>query len=296
MGDSILYSKTLNKTAAAAAIATLVFAIAAFKAAEWTRSSKVDLSAAAAPSNATDSITKVIPQIAIGSFDGGVTKYSTIVEVVNTGASVAALTGAFYNEDGDLWSVPMAADLGTAMEFTGTVPSITLPAGHVLVISGGVSPATTPSSGSIGWGRLIATGTVSITTFFEVRDGKTDGLLSRIGIAASAPDLSRFLIPRVHTKGGLDVAFAIVNTGTEPASIRATLKAANGTTIATRSIIMNGGTHQALFAHQFFSLSNETADRDYEYIVFNSDSSCFAAIALAFEGAAQTSFPVDRLN
>lgn len=286
MEDTILNSKTLTKTGIAAAIATLVFAIAALKAAEWT----------AAPRNASGSGTKVVPQIAIGSFDNGVTKYSTIVEVVNTGTSDAMVTGAFYQEDGDLWTIPMAATLEKEMEFTGKLPLLTLPAGHILVISGGERSATTPPSGLIGWGRLSTTGNLSITTFFEVRDGKTGVLHSRIGIAASAPDLSRFLIPRVHTRSGLDVAFALVNTGTQPASIRATLKAANGATLSTRSMIMNGGTHRALFAHQFFSLSNETNDQDYEYIVFDSDSPSFAAIALAFENGAQTSFPVDPLN
>lgn len=296
LGDDIINKKTLIRTAAAAVIATLVFAIAAFKAAEWTRSSKVDLRTADELRNTSDSTTRVIPQIAIGSFDSGATKYSTTVEVINTGMTDATVAGAFYKEDGDLLTTPMAASLENEVEFTGKLPLLTLPAGHILVVSGGATPATTPVSGLIGWGKLTSTGKVNITTFYEVRDSKTDTLHSRIGIAASAPDLSRFLIPRVRTRSGLDVAFAIVNTGTQPASIRATLKASNGDVLATRSITMDGGTHQALFAHQFFSLSNEKNDRDYQYIVFDADSPSFAATALAFEGGAQTSFPVDPLN
>ena len=282
-----------------------MFAIAAFKAAEWTKSSKADLPSVsdqvrtlstAARLNASGSITKVIPQIAIGTFDSGVTNYSTAIEVVNTGGSDATVTGTFYKEDGDLLPVPMVATLENEIEFAGKLPSLTLPAGHVLVVRGGATSATTPASGMIGWGKLTATGNLSITTFLEVRNGKTDSLNSRIGIAASAPDLSRFLIPRIRTRSGLDVAFAIVNTGTQPESIRATLKNAMGATIATRSIVMSGGTHQALFAYQFFSLSKETDNRDYEYILFDSESPSFAAIALAFEGQTQTSFPVEPLN
>lgn len=242
------------------------------------------------------SITKAIPQVAIGSFDGGVTKYSTIVEAVNTGDTDAFVEGAFYKEDGSLWPVAIATNLQTPAEFTGKFGSIKLSPGHVLVLTGGATKDTMPPSGLIGWGKLIMTGNVSISTFFELSDGKTGTLFSRIGIAPSRPDLSSFLIPRVHNRTGLDVAFALVNTGASPASITATLKDADGMTLAKRTIEMNGGTHQALFARQFFSLSNEKDDLNYQYIAFNSNSPTFAAIALAFEGATQTSFPVDPLQ
>jgi len=232
----------------------------------------------------------------IGSFDSGVTKYSTIVQVVNTGNSDAAVSVSFYKEDGDFSPVAMTTNVEQHATFTGSLSSLTLPAGHALVITGGTTPETTPASGLIGWGKLITTGNVSISTFFELRDGTSGNILSRIGIAASRPDLSSFLIPRVRTRSGLDVAFAIVNTGAVPATITATLKDANGATLAKRPLTMSGGTHQALFARQFFSLSNESGDRNYQYIVFDSNSPSFAAIALAFEGGTQTSFPVDPLQ
>jgi hypothetical protein len=293
------------KTGAAAVVATAIFAFAAFKAEEWTRSPaeevsginhKSDAALAATSSHSAGSTTKVIPQVAIGSFDSGVTNYSTIVELVNTGNSDANVSGAFYKEDGDLSPVAMTTNLEERRTFTGSLSPLTLPAGHVLVINGGTTPQTTPASGMIGWGKLTTTGNVSISTFFELRDGTAGMLFARIGIPASRPDLSSFLIPRVRTRSGLDVAFAIVNTGADPASITATLKDANGATLAKRPLSMNGGTHQAIFARQFFSLSNESDDRNYQYIVFNSNSPSFAAIALAFEGGTQTSFPVDPLR
>jgi len=296
----------LIKTAAVALIATVIFAIAAFVAAEWTKSGSTDVVnaseksdaaiAAASAAKTTSATTKIIPQVAIGSFDNGVTKYSTIVEVVNTGETDATISGAFYKEDGNFCPVAMTTNLEGQATFTGNLDQLTLPAGHVLVINAGTTSATTPASGILGWGRLTATGAVSVATFFEVRDGTTNALYSRIGIASSRPDLSSFLIPRVHTRSGLDVAFAIVNTGSNAASITATLKDAGGATLANRTITMNGGTHQALFAHQFFSLSKESDDRNYQYIVFNSTSPTFAAIALAFESGTQTSFPVDALQ
>jgi hypothetical protein len=301
----ILYNARLVKSGAAAVVVTAIFGIAAFTAAEWSKTTSTDaagpdqirvMPAPATPAGTGSETIKIIPQVAIGSFDSGVTKYSTIVEVVNTGDSDATVAGTFYKEDGDVSPVAMSTNVQGRELFTGNLAAITLPAGRVLVISGGTMPATTPTPGLIEWGKLITTGTVSISTFFEVRDGTTGILYSRIGIAASRPDLSSFLIPRVHTKSGLDVAFALVNTGSSPASITATLKDANGNNVAKRTISMNGRTHQALFAQQFFSLSNESEDRNYQYIIFNSNSASFAAIALAFEGGTQTSFPVDPLQ
>jgi hypothetical protein len=285
-------------------IAAAIFAFAAFKAEQWTRSTSAEVSfvsdksdaanAAAAPTPA-GSTTKVIPQVALGSFDGGVTKYSTIVEVVNIGNSDATVSSTFYKEDGEVSPVAMTTNLEGHDTFTGSL-TLRLSAGRVLVITGGTTPETTPTSGLIGWGKLTTTGNVSISSFFEVRDGTSGLLYSRIGIAASRPDLSSFLIPRIRTQSGLDVAFAIVNTGADPATITVTLKDANGATLGKRPLTMNGGTHQAIFARQFFSLSNESDDRNYQYILFNSNSPSFAAIALAFEGGTQTSFPVDPLQ
>lgn len=302
--DTIFSNKRLLRTGAAAVIAAAIFAFAAFKAEQWTRSAaevsvvngKSDAANAATAPPPPGSTTKVIPQVAIGSFDGGVTKYSTIVEVVNIGNSDATVSGTFYKEDGELSPVSMTTNLEGNGSFTGSLRSLRLSAGHVLVITGGTTPETTPTSGLIGWGKLTTTGNVSISSFFEVRDGKSGLLYSRIGIAASRPDLSSFLIPRIRTQSGLDVAFAIVNTGADSATITATLKDANGSTLGKRPLTMNGGTHQAIFARQFFSLSNESDDRNYQYIVFNSNSPSFAAIALAFEGGTQTSFPVDPLQ
>jgi uncharacterized protein (DUF2141 family) len=95
---------------------------------------------------------------------------------------------------------------------------------------------------------------------------------------------------------GLDVAFALVNTGSTSAVVTATLKDAGGKTLAAKAVTMGAGTHQALFSQQFFGLSNEPAGRSYQYITFTSAAPSFAAMAIAFEGRNQTSFPVDVLQ
>jgi hypothetical protein len=232
----------------------------------------------------------------IGSFDGGLTKYSTVIEVVNTGSAEATVDFSFYKEDGSASALTLATNSPGRPTFVGSLNGFKLAGNSVLVISGGSTAETTPASGIVGWARLAVTGHATIGTFFEVREGSTGVLYSRVGVPASRPDLSNFVIPRVRTRSGLDVAFALVNTGSASASITATLKDASGATLAKRVLNMNPGSHQALFAHEFFSVAKETDDRTYQYILFNSNSPSFAAIALAFEGSTQTSFPVEPVE
>jgi len=60
---------------------------------------------------------------------------------------------------------------------------------------------------------------LSISTFFELRDGASNVLYSRVGVAASPANMSGFVIPRIReVAAGLDVGFALVNTGTTAAN------------------------------------------------------------------------------
>jgi len=160
-----------------------------------------------------------------------------------------------------------------------------------------ISGGGTTAAGAIGWGKITSCGSVTVSTFFELRDGVTNVLYSRVGVAASSATMTKFVIPRVRdVTAGLDVAFALVNTGTSSATLTAVLSDASGNTLATKPIIMGAGAHQALFTQQFFGLTNEPTGRNYHYITFTGSSASFAAIALAFEGANQSSFPVDALQ
>ena len=301
------YNKRLVRTGALAVAVTIAFGLFAYKAAEWSKGLNSEFlvlgqsggsGGGSTGGTGTESTTaKVIPQVAVGSFDGGLTKYVTVIQVVNTGSSAITVTGNFYKEDGTASTLPLATNLTTTATFTGTLPSVNLAGNQVLVISGGTTTATTPSPGAIGWGKITTTGNVSIATFFELRDGATSVLYSRVGVTASPADMLQFVIPRVRdAAAGLDVAFALVNTGSVAASFTATLKDANGATIATKMDSLAAGRHVALFTREYFSLTNEPAGRNYHYITFSSLSASFAAIALAFEGGTQTSFPVDRLQ
>jgi len=297
------------KTGALAAAVTVAFAIFVYRAAEWSKglnweffvlgqSGGAGPGTAAAPAS-MGATTKIIPQIAIGSFDRGLTKYITVIQIVNTGTSPAAVTGEFYKEDGSASTLTLETNLSRMATFTGNMNSTILGVNQVLVITGGATTATTPPNGTIGWGKITSSGVLSIACFFELRDGNTNVLYSRVGVSASRPDMSSFIIPRVRdVTSGLDVAFVLVNTASTPASITATLKDARGATIGggTKTITMAPQSHQALFTHQFFGLATEPSGRNYDYMTFRSTSASFAAIALVFEGGTQTSFPVEPLQ
>ncbi len=302
------YNQRILKTGALAAAVTVAFAIFVYRAAEWSKGLNSEFfvlgqsggagpGTAAAPAS-VGATTKIIPQIAIGSFDRGLTKYITVIQIVNTGTSPAAVTGEFYKEDGSASTLTLETNLSRMATFTGNMNSTILDVNQVLVITGGATAATTPSTGAIGWGKITSSGVLSIACFFELRDGNTNVLYSRVGVSASRPDMSSFIIPRVRdVTSGLDVAFVLVNTASTPASITATLKDAKGATIGgAKTVTMAPQSHQALFTHQFFGLASEPSGRNYDYMTFRSTSASFAAIALAFEGGTQTSFPVELLQ
>lgn len=301
------FNKRILKSGALAVVATIAFAIFVFRAAEWSKGLNSEVIVLGQGTNTTPTctttggtggsgtgsvaVTKVIPQIAVGTFDGGLTKYSTVIQVVNTSGAVGSLSANFYRENGAaLDNVSLSA--GTATITSGVLASTNLAKDTVLVISGSGG-----SAGSIGWGKLTTCGSVSISTFFELRDGATNVLYSRVGVAASPANMSKFVIPRVRdVAAGLDVAFALVNTGTASATLTATLFDAAGASLATKDVTLTAGSHQALFTQQFFGLTNEPSGKNYQYVKFSSASASFAAIALAFEGGNQTSFPVDVLQ
>jgi hypothetical protein len=293
-------------TGAIAVVATIGFAIFAYRAAEWSRGMQSGVvvlgqgtntgggSTCQTSGTGTSAVqtTKVIPQVALGSFDSGLTKYSTIMEIVNTGGAAQSISGNFYKEDGSaLDNVALSA--GSSTINNGVLPATQIAKDGILIVSG----SGNSTGGVIGWGKINACGGVSISTFFELRDGSSGVVLSRVGVAASPANMSSFVIPRVReVSTGLDVGFALVNTGSASATLTAELKDATGATLASKNIVMGAGAHQAGFTKDVFAPLSDGNSRLYQYVKFNSPSPSFAAIALAFEGPTQTSFPVDVLQ
>ena len=298
-------NKRIWKTGAMAVAMTIAFASFAFRAAEWSKGLNSEFVVLGQTGGGTGGgtigvsgttggtqITKIVPQIVAGSFDGGLSKYSTTIEVVNTNSSAVTVAANFYSQTGTAASLGFVTNLPAATVNNGVMSSFSLGANQVLVI-------TTPASagGTVLWGKIVTSGTVNVSTFFDLRDTSTNVLQSRVGVGASPADMASFVIPRVrNVAAGLDVGFALVNTGTPSANITATLKDASGTTVASKVVSMPGLSHQAMFTQQLFGLSNEPSGTNYHYVVFDSTSSAFAAMSLAIEGATLTSFPVDRLR
>jgi hypothetical protein len=256
-------------------------------------------------------LTKIIPQIAIGTHDNGLTTFTTVIQIINVSGVPINVTGSFFKPDGTPGTATLTTNLSAPAptSLTDRLPSVSLPINQVLVLTGngmtgppgtsfGGGGGATPTPGAIEWGRIETTGAAAISIFFELRDARNNVLYSRVGVGASPADMKTFVIPRIRdVAAGLDVAFALVNTSAEQAIVNVTLVDANGNTIASKPVTLAGGAHLAAFTYQFFSLSNEPSGRNYNYILFDSaTTSSIAAVALAFEGGTQTSFPVERLR
>src|SRR6058998_1652920 len=89
----------------------------------------------------TGTFTKIIPQIAIGSFDGGATKYSMVIEIINSNVISANVSANFFNEDGSPTNLTFTTNSLTVPTINnGTLTPLTLDPSKVLVISGGTTP------------------------------------------------------------------------------------------------------------------------------------------------------------
>jgi hypothetical protein len=238
----------------------------------------------------------VIPQIAAGSFDNGLTRYSTVTEIINPTVVSVTISASFFNVTGNASNLVMVTNSVVQPTIVnGTLNTIVLDPGKVLTISAGTTVGTTPSVGTLAWAKIFAGAGVSIATYIETRVGSTGALLSRVGLPASFDNLARFVIPRIRNAStGLDVGFALVNSVGAIASVTVTLKDATGATLGIRTLTVPGLAHQSMFAQELFQLSNEPSGTTYQYMVFDSGSAFqFAAVAIAYEGTTQTSIPVD---
>jgi hypothetical protein len=304
-------TRRILKTGALAVVVTIAFASFAFRVEEWTKALRSDFvvlgqtgggstggSTGTTGGGATFTVTKILPQIAVGSFDGNLSKYSTTIQIVNTGTSAVTVKGNFYKQaDGSPSDLTYTTNLSGVSVTAGVLNETSLPANSSLVITGSL-PTTTPAVYKGNWARLQATGSVTIVSFFEIRDGATNVLASRVGVSAS-PVMSKFAVPRVrNVAAGLDVGYAIANMGETPINVTATLRDATGAQIGASKIISLGARSQkADFFGTLFGLTETGAAPAYSYVTFDGGSSAqLGSIAVSFEGATQTSFPVDQLQ
>jgi len=244
-------------------------------------------------------VTRVVPQIAVGSFDNGGTVYEAAFFITNLHSAPITISANFYNPNGSASTVRYDAITqgeGGYVEtsFSGTMPSITIPHRGMMFID--LSPRS--PLGVINWASFTGNGNFSVATAFLVSDGNRDRLLSAVGVPSSAPDMREFVFPRIydHEAGG-DVGFAIVNTGSTSATITATLRDLKGSVIVSKDLTLGARSHTAIFTRQFFGSSLMESDATtFASLTFSSSAPQFAALALFIQSGILTSLPVERLQ
>jgi len=269
-----------------ALIATSAFAIFAYMTADWTRGGSIGACPAAAQT------VRIIPQIAIGSVEGGSRTYETVIQIVNTSGAAQIVSAGFYRNDGAPLNT-IALRAGSARVVDGVLGPVTIAKDGFLEITGKL-----PDAGLLGWARITGCGGLSVTTFLELRDGPTERLYSRVAASSSAANLSRFLIPRIRDAAAqLDVGVAIVNAASGgSADLTMELVDSSGTVLNSQTVRLAGGEKLVKFARELFTGSDEPRERTYQYLRFSSSSATFAAVALGIERDQLTSVPVETLE
>jgi hypothetical protein len=231
--------------------------------------------------------------MAAGSFDGGASTYSTVIQIINPSTTAVSLTATFYNPDSTPSTLPMTTNSQAMPNFSGTLTT-TVPINGVLVIA--TNPPTLDGPGVVLWGRLVTSAAVTISSSFEVQGITVPGLKTRVGVDASENTLRRWIIPRVrNTTTGRDAGFAIVNTGTTPATVNAALKDADGTNLSLTAVTFQPGEHKATFAAAFFTAALPGTS-NYQYMVFDASAAQFASMGLSVQGENLSSVPVSKLD
>src|SRR5215467_14488265 len=146
-----MINKRILKTAALAVAMTVVFAIFAFRAADWTKGLNSEF-IVYGQAGSGSSGGKVVAQIASGNYgDVEPRAYGTIMEVVNPGTTAVTISGNFYNENGTAATIPYTSSGSNLAITNGAFSNYSLPAGAILVISTGTTSANTPANGTTNW-------------------------------------------------------------------------------------------------------------------------------------------------
>src|SRR5262245_40159851 len=93
-GGVMNLNNSIATTGALAAAVTVAVAIFIYAAAEWSAPAATPLST----ETCSNQITRIIPQIAVGSFDNGLTRYATTIHILNTSGAASAVSAQFYKD------------------------------------------------------------------------------------------------------------------------------------------------------------------------------------------------------
>jgi hypothetical protein len=306
----------LARTAGFAAGVAVVFALFAFRAAEWTKGVSPEFvvygQTGTGGGGTTGPVTKVIPLIPAGNLGNTEPRnYATIIEIINTNTTAVTLNGNFYNADGTASTLTYTTNVTTTGVGTnltsgtitgGSFTNLSLPAGSILVIGAGTTTATTPAAYSQTWASINSTGAITVAGFFELRHSQSKALYTRVGIPASAANMTTFVIPRLrepHVGDGIndvDTGFVLVNTGTAAATITGTIYDVNGKALGTGKVALLGLQSYINFSQNFFTVTGESKDRQYQYMEFTASPGTLAAVAVGVEGGSLSGLGIDTLK
>lgn len=301
----MMFDKRIWKTGVLAAAITLVAALFVMRLDDWSKGLTSGFIAygqsgtGGTGSTGTSSscgsgaacITKTLPDVVAGS------GYSSVIEIINTSTVTESITASFFNTDGSTSTATysMTVGGGTSSTFTGST-SLSLPANQILVLS---LPNT---ESTINWGNITSTSTITVAEVFELRDANNN-LISRVGVPASAPNMTKFVIPRFrNTLTNMDVGFAVVNTGSSDATLTVTLTDATGNVLGTKTLTLPEHTQLATFptgqSGLFPNLQPPADLSGYGALTFVASGPQLAAIGLAdeFQTKSLATFPVDQIQ
>ena len=245
----------------------------------------------------TNTAVIIVPQIAAGSFDGGVTSYNTVIQIANQTTVDVEINVEVFEQNGTPSNLTFHTDdlyLGT---FTGVFGPCTLPPNHSVVIT-----SEQMATGKVNWARVTADRKIIVSTVFEIRY-RNGTLISRVGVPGSASNLPNVVIPRMRDVAkGIQTAFAIVNTGADDISVTANLYSrvdgfdvvhvVDGITFS-----LTAGSQTSQFFNQLFApLNNEPIVTSYSHVVLEPTAPTLAATSLVYEGSDQATLPVTRLD
>jgi hypothetical protein len=301
------FDKRIWKTGVMAAAITLVAALFVMRLDDWSKgltsgfiaygqsgtgSGGTTTGSSGGTGTGTVSITKTLPHLVGG---GG---YSSVIEVINTSAATESVTASFFDQKGNASTVGYTSSLNGAAPtaFTGSMPGVSLPVNGTLVI-------TLPNAGDtiVNWGNIVSTSTITVAEVFELRD-PNNGLISRVGVPASAPNMTSFIIPRFRNiPTRMDVGFAIANTGSTDTTVTVTMRDASGNVLQTTTLPLPKHQQIAAFPSDIFpGLTAPPDATGYGALTFAAPSgqAQLAAIGLAIENQTNSlaTFPVDQLQ
>jgi hypothetical protein len=184
-----------------------------------------------------------LPQVAIGSYDGG--SFRTTFVFFNNHLTTSNVTLKLTNDDGTPMTVTIP-DLGTNSSFT------------FLLGSGSTQIFQTDNSGTAraGAATITSDSEIGVSGLFTIYD-KNGNFVTEAGVGNS-PLLTKFVLP-VQAIGNYNTGLALFNPGTAESTLTFTLVKADGTVLGTvADYKLGAGKHKGVYVNGdlFKDLSN----------------------------------------